>query len=78
MELSLIVDMPRDKYVDRCKQRALEYLDQGDLTKAVALFVRDMSARPDCELPEHLAALGALLLIGQDAVGWRALIESLR
>jgi hypothetical protein len=78
MEHSLIVDMPRDKYVERCKQRAFDYLEHGDLTKAAALFVSDMNARPDCELPDHMVALGATLLMGQDAVGWRALIEEFR
>ena len=78
MERSLITDMPRDKYVARCKQRAFDYLDRGDLKKAAALFVSDMNARPDCELPHHLAALGALLLISDDALGWRALIAGLR
>jgi len=37
-----------------------------------------MSARPDCELPHHLAALGVLLLMGNDALGWRTLIKELR
>ncbi len=78
MDNSLIADMPRDKYVERCKQRALDYLDQGELGKAAALFVSHMNARPDCELPEHLVALGASLLEGHDAVGWRAFIEALR
>ncbi|MCP3476360.1 hypothetical protein NLM33_39770 [Bradyrhizobium sp. CCGUVB1N3] len=78
MERSLITDMPRDKYVERCKQRAFAYLDQGDFRKAAALFVADMRARPDCELPHHLAMLGVSLLISDDALGWRALIEGLR
>jgi hypothetical protein len=59
MERSLVTDLRRDKYVERCKQRFFAYLDQGDLKKAAALFVRDMNVRPDCELPHHLAALGA-------------------
>jgi len=78
MERSLIADMPRDKYVERCKQRAFDYLDHGDLKKAAALFFGDMNARPDCELPHHLTALSASLLMGNDALGWRALIEGLR
>ena len=78
MERSLITDMSRDIYVERCKQRAFDYLDRGDLKKAVALFVSDMNARPDCEFPHHLAALGALLLMSDDALGWRALIAGLR
>jgi hypothetical protein len=39
MEHSLMVDMPREKYVERCKQRAFDFLDQGDLKKAAPLFV---------------------------------------
>ena len=78
MERSLITDMPRDKYVERCKQRAFAYLDQGDLKKAAALFVSDMNARSDCELPHHFVALGVSLLMGDDVLGWRALIEGLR
>ena len=78
MDRSLITDLPRDKYVERCKQRALDYLDRGDLRNAVASFVSNMNARPDCELPHHLAALGVLLLMRDDALGWRTLIEGFK
>ncbi|MBR0710458.1 hypothetical protein JQ603_28440 [Bradyrhizobium liaoningense] len=70
--------MARDKYVERCKQRAFDHLDRGDLKNAVTSFVGNMSARPDCELPAYLAALGASLLGANDASGWRMLIEGLR
>ena len=73
MERSLITDMPRDKYVERCKQRAFDYLDRGDLKKAVALFVSDMNARPDCELPHSVCTEN---LIRVDAVmEWPKLAE---
>ncbi len=78
MDQSLIIDMPREKYVERCKQRAFDYLEHGDLRNAVASFVGSMNARPDCRLPHHLAALGVLLLIANDALGWRTLIEGFR
>ena len=78
MERSLVTDMPRDKYVERCKQRALDYLDRGDLRNAVDSLVSNMNARPDCELPSYLATLGASLLTANDAPGWRTLIEGLR
>ena len=77
MDRSLIADMPRDNYVERYKQRAFDYLDPGDLESAVAAFVSNMNARSDCELPQHLAALGAFLLMANDAPGWRTLIEGL-
>jgi hypothetical protein len=78
MEHSLTTEMPRDKYVERCKQRAFEYLDQGDVRKAAALFVSDMNARRDCQLPHHLMAIGLALLMGDDALGWRTFIEGLK
>jgi hypothetical protein len=74
----LITDMPRDRYVERCKQRAFDYLGRGDLKDAVASFVSNMNARPDCELPHYLAMLGVLLLRGNDAPGLRTLIEGVR
>jgi hypothetical protein len=70
--------MPREEYVERSKQRAFDYLDQGDLKSAVASFVGSMNARPDCRLPHYLAMLGVLLLIANDALGWRTLIDGLR
>ena len=78
MDRSFIADIPRDKYVERCKQRAFDYLDRGDLKNAVSSFVNDMDARPDCELPHHLAALGVTLWMGKDAQGWKALIEDFK
>jgi hypothetical protein len=78
MDRSTFADVPRDKYVERCKQRAFDYLDRGELRNAVASFVNNMNARPDCELPPHLAALGDLLLMRNDALGWKALIEDIR
>ena len=42
MDRSVIADIPRDKYVERCKQRAFDYLDRGDLKSAVSSFVNNM------------------------------------
>ena len=71
MDQSLIIDVPREKYVERCKQRAFDYLDRGGFKSAVASFVNDMNARPDCELPQHLTALGVLLLRAMRSAGRR-------
>jgi len=78
MDRSLTIDMPRQEYVTRSKQRAFDYLEQGDLRNAVASFVGSMNARPDCRLPHHLATLGVLLLMANDSLGWRTLIEGVR
>ena len=78
MDRSVIADIPRDKYVERCKQRAFDYLDRGDLKSAVSSFVNNMDARPDCELPHHLAELGVVLWMSKDVQGWKALIEGIK
>ena len=78
MDRSVTIDMPRQEYVERSKQRAFDYLDQGDVRNAVASFVGSMNDRSDCRLPHHLAALGVLLLMANDALGWRTLIEGVR
>ena len=78
MDQSLIIDVPREKYVEQCKRRAFDYLEQGDLRNAVAAFFGSMNARRDCQLPHHLAMLGVLLLMANDALGWRTLIEGVR
>ena len=78
MDRSIITGVPRDKYVERCKQRALDYLDRGDLKRAVSSFVNNMDARPDCELPPHLMELGVVLWMSKDVQGWKALIEEIK
>ena len=45
MDRSVIADIPRDKYVERCKQRAFDYLDRGDLKSAV-FFIRQQHGCP--------------------------------
>ncbi|UGX96772.1 hypothetical protein G6321_00017165 [Bradyrhizobium barranii subsp. barranii] len=78
MDRSVIADVPRDKYVERCKQRAFDYLDRGDLKRAVSSFVNNMDARPDCELPQHLVELAVVLWMSKDVQGWKALIEEIK
>jgi hypothetical protein len=78
IDRSVIADVPRDKYVERCKQRALDYLARGDLKGAVSSFVNSMDARSDCELPHHLAELGVLLWMSKDVQGWKVLIEEIK
>ena len=48
MDRFIIADVPRDKYVERCKQRAFDYLDRGDLRK------RGRRIRQQYECPSRL------------------------
>jgi len=72
------VPIPRDKYVERCKQRAFDYLDRGDLKSTVSSFVNNMDARSDREMPHHLAELVVVLWMSKDLQGWKALIEGIK
>lgn len=54
--------MTRQEYLDWCKQRALEYVNAGDLSGAFASMCSDLNKRPETE--DHSAAqLGMMLLM---------------
>ena len=46
MDRSVIADVPRERYVERCKQRAFDYLARGDLKSAVSSFINNMMPAP--------------------------------
>ena len=45
---------------------------------AVASIITTMDARTDCKIPEHLESLAYALVLTNDAVGLRVLIEELK
>ena len=53
----------RTEHLKWCKQRALEYVEEGDLNQAFASFQSDMTKHP--ETNGHLALqMGTMLLLG--------------
>ncbi len=55
--------MTREEHLAWCKQRALEYVDQGDLTNAYASMASDLTKHPETE--KHAAIqLGMMLMMG--------------
>jgi hypothetical protein len=56
IDRSLIVDISRDKYVERCKQRAFDFLDRDDLKNAVVSFDTTMNARPELRIATPLGS----------------------
>ena len=42
--------MTRDEHVNWCKKRALEYLDRGDVSNAIASIMSDMNKHPETKL----------------------------
>ena len=51
--------MTRKEHVKWCKERALQYVDAGDLQNAVASMTSDMSKHP-----ETRDMMGAMAMIG--------------
>ena len=43
----------RKEHLEWCKQRAIEYIDAGDLNQALASMLSDMSKHPETQ--DHLA-----------------------
>jgi hypothetical protein len=55
--------MTRSEHLAWCKQRALEYVDQNDLTNAYASMASDLGKHPETE--RHPAiTLGMMMLMG--------------
>ena len=71
----------REEHLAWCKQRALAYVDQGDLQNALASMGSDMSKHPQTDSPAVAAILGMdgiRCVISNDANGMRRLIEGFR
>lgn len=63
--------MTRQEHLDWAKQRALEYLDRGDLQNAVTSMGSDLSKHPDLDPPPFLMELGMVELMNHNADGVR-------
>lgn len=68
--------MTRAEHLQWCKDRALEYLDVGDLNQAATSMISDMSKHPETAgYPEALNQLVMLELLNRNADGVRRCIE---
>lgn len=66
---------PWSEHLACCKERALEYLDDGDLVNAVASMSSDLTKHPEGGINPHLAMLGMMYVRDHDAAGVRRWIE---
>jgi hypothetical protein len=71
-------DMTRDEYLARCKRRALEYLDAGDLASAVTSLGSDLTKHPETGVSDALMLLGMRHVIDGDVPAARRWIEGFR
>ena len=71
--------MTRDEHLSWCKQRALEYLNRGDITNAVASMGSDLMKHEDFRgITDKLMPLGMLYVMQNDHAGARRFIEGFR
>jgi hypothetical protein len=68
----------RAEHLTWCKARALEYLDEGDLTNAVASMMSDLGKHPDFTVSPALVQLGVFYIAHDDEAGVRHWIEGFR
>lgn len=64
--------MTREQHLAWCKQRALEYVDAGDLAQAVASMDSDLRKHPETDfMLSPLVGVGLLYVANKDAAGVR-------
>ena len=72
--------MTRDEHLTWCKERALEYVDRGELDNAVASMGSDLGKHEDTRNPANngLLMLGLMHVMDGDAAAVRRWIEGFR
>jgi hypothetical protein len=64
--------------LEQCKQRALEYLDRGDLVNAVASMGSDLNKVENAPNDSALMVVGMMTAARGDSAGVRRWIEGFR
>jgi hypothetical protein len=67
-----------DEHLEWCKQRAREYLDQGDAINAIASMHSDLNKHPDWQKGNLLAAMTLLFAVDSSLENARRIIEGYR
>jgi hypothetical protein len=66
----------REEHLAGCKERALEYLEKGDVKNAVTSMLSDLDKHPETALHNPtLALLGMSICVMDDRDGARRFIE---
>jgi hypothetical protein len=71
--------MTRDEYLTWAKNRALEYLDRGDVVNAIASIGYDLSKHDEFKgAANSLMPMGLFYAMNRDELGARQFIEGFR
>jgi hypothetical protein len=66
----------REEHLAFCKQRALEYLDAGDVTNAIASMMSDLRKHDETRgINQFIAEMGLAIVVEQDPQQARRWIE---
>jgi len=68
----------RDEHIAWCKQRALEYWQQGDLMNAVISMASDLDKQPECACEPYLLMLGTMYAQNHDSANVKRWIEGFK
>jgi hypothetical protein len=70
----------RDEHLAWCKQRALEYVDTGELENAVASMGSDLTKHEETQNPANdgLLMIGMMYAVDRDVAGVRRWVEGFR
>jgi hypothetical protein len=70
--------MTRDEHLAWAKRRALEYLDRGDVSNAIASMASDVQECDELKHHPALIAMGIFAAMQDDAIAARRWIEGFR
>lgn len=71
--------MTREEHLAWCKERALEYLDRGEIKEAVTSMLSDLGKHEETRaIGEKMSALGLLYVVNHDFLGARQFIRGFR
>ena len=71
--------MTRQEHLDWCKKRALEYLDKGDVSNAIASMLSDLGKHEEtAPAGKSMAMVGMFAAMKQDHALARDFIEGFR
>ena len=68
----------REEHLQWCKDRALEYLNRGDIKNAVTSMMSDLNKHPETETSGVLVQLGMFYILENDHAGAQRWIEGFR
>jgi hypothetical protein len=74
-----MTDQTRDEHLAWCKQRALEYLDRGDVLNAMTSMLSDLSKHQETKLSNpYLTMMAMFIARDHDIEGAQRFIEGFR